>query len=166
MNTLIWIDYFILGTIALSAFLGLWRGLLKESISLISWLSALILALIFGDRMAVYLAHAVHITSVQIILAFGVLFLGILMLGGLINLGVAQWRQPVRLTGTQRSLGSLLGTLRGMLFIIVLVLLAGLTSLLNSPWWKHSFLLPYFQPVAKRLWEVLPANLAKHFYFP
>jgi membrane protein required for colicin V production len=165
-NILIWIDYFILGTIAVSAFIGLWRGLLKESISLASWLSALMVTLVFGDSAAAYMAHSVHVTSVQIILAFGVLFLGILMLGGLINLSIAQWIRTVRLTGAERCLGTLLGALRGMLFIIVLVLLAGLTSFLESSWWKHSSLLPYFQLIAKWLWEVLPPNLAEHFHFP
>jgi membrane protein required for colicin V production len=165
-NPLIWIDYLILGTVAASAFLGFRRGPLKESISLASWLSALLVTLIFGDRLAAYLGQYVHVTSVQIVLALGVSFLGIIMLGGLVNLIIAQRMPSGRLTGGERSLGTLLGALRGMLFIIVLVLLVGLTPLWESPWWKPSLLLPYFQPTAKWLWEILPPNLAEYIYLP
>lgn len=159
-------DYFILGVIALSVLIGLWRGFLREAISLAAWIVAFIVAFLFVDEVAVHLDHFIGIPPVSIILAFGGLFLCMLIVGGLVNLIVAQLVQQTKLSGTDRMLGVLFGLLRGAAFIAVLVLLAGLTPLPQDPWWKQSPLLPHFQQAALWLKDFLPPELADYFKFP
>ena len=47
-----WIDYTILGVLALSVLVGLWRGLVSEVLSLASWIVAFWVAWTFGPMVA------------------------------------------------------------------------------------------------------------------
>ena len=42
---MIWIDYILLAIISISALLSLWRGFVKEALSLVTWILALWIAL-------------------------------------------------------------------------------------------------------------------------
>ncbi len=166
-TNLVWVEYFIVGVITLSVLTGLWRGFLKEAISLVAWIAAFFVAFLFVEDGAAYLTKYIGIPAVRIVLAFGVLFLSTLMLGGLVNLIVAQLMQHTGLSGTDRLLGLIFGLLRGGAIITILVLLAGLNQpLTQNPWWKQSLLLPYFQQAAVWLREYLPPAVAEHFKFP
>jgi membrane protein required for colicin V production len=165
-HNLIWADYFILGVLGLSSLIGLLRGFLKEAISLLTWISAFVIAFLFVEQGATYLAHYIGVPSVRIILAFSVLFICTLVLGGLINLIVALLVQRTGLSGTDRMLGIAFGLLRGVAIVATLVLLTGLTPLPQDPWWTQSPLLPHFQQAALWLRDFMPPNIAENFKFP
>ena len=54
---MIWIDYILLVIIAVSALLSLWRGFVREALSLASWIVALWVALLFFHDLADWLAR-------------------------------------------------------------------------------------------------------------
>jgi membrane protein required for colicin V production len=166
LEHILWVDYFIIAIIVLSMLIGLWRGFLKEAIALATWVVAFILAFTFVEDAAAYLANYIGIPSIRIILAFGALFLSTLILGGLVNILVAQIVQHTGLTGTDRLLGIVFGLLRGVALITVLVLLAGLTPLPKDPWWSQSLFLPHFQNAALWLRNFLPPTFAEYVQFP
>jgi membrane protein required for colicin V production len=165
-TNLVWVDYLIVGILALSMLAGLLRGFLKEAISLGAWIAAFFVAFMFVEDGATYLTKYIGIPAVRIVLAFGILFLCTLILGGLINLIVAQLLERTGLTGTDRLLGLIFGLVKGGAIVTVLVLLAGLTPLPQNPWWKQSILLPRFQPAAVWLRARLPPTIAENFKFP
>lgn len=165
-TNLVWMDYVIVAILALSVLAGLLRGLLKEAISLGAWIAAFFMAFTFVEDGAAYLTKYVGIPQVRIVLAFGVLFLCTLIIGGLINLIVAQLIEKTGLTGTDRLLGLVFGLVKGGVIVTVLVLLAGLTPLPQNAWWKQSVLLPHFQQVAVWLRGRLPPTVAENFKFP
>ncbi|MGO2479423.1 MAG: CvpA family protein, partial [Pseudoalteromonas sp.] len=49
---MIWVDYAILGIIALSTFIGLIRGFIKEAMSLAVWAGAFIISSLFYQYLA------------------------------------------------------------------------------------------------------------------
>jgi len=51
------------------------------------------------------------------------------------------------------------------LVVVILVMLAGLTSLPEDPWWKASRVMPYFEEMAVTLSGFLPEDIAKDFVF-
>ena len=53
-----------------------------------------------------------------------------------------------------------------MIVLILLVLLAGVTSLPSEPWWKQSKLIPPFQSLALWLRTQIPSGLAAQVKFP
>lgn len=163
---LIWIDWCILGLIAVSALIGLMRGLLREVFSLGLWGCAIWLGTQYSDRLAGHFDRFAALPSARIALAFGALFLGTLILGGMLLFLIGKLIESTGLGGTDRLAGMLFGVARGALFTAVLVLLAGLTPLPHDPWWKASKLIPPFQSLALWLRGQLPQHLADSVKFP
>lgn len=161
-----WADYLIIILIALSMLMGLWRGLLREVISLATWIAAFAIAFLFAEDAAVHLVPYLDLPSLRIAVAFGGLFLATLLLGGLIGILASYLVHYTGLTGTDRVLGVTFGLARGAVIIAVLVLAAGFTPLPQDPWWEQSKLLPYFQEIALWLRDFLPPELAENLRFP
>jgi membrane protein required for colicin V production len=157
---LIWIDYGIVGLLALSAVVGLMRGFIREAFSLLVWILAIWIGLTFSHDFAPLLEKHIQVPSVRIAAAFAVLFILTLLVGGLVGYLLTQLVQLTGFSGTDRLLGLLFGLARGALIVSVLVLLAGVTPLPNDPWWKESVLIPPFQKLAVWLREQLPTGLA------
>lgn len=166
IDSLMFADYFVLGVIVLSVLVGVWRGFLREVLSLLAWIVAFAVAFFFVDYAVALLADYVSIPSIRLILAFGGLFLATLFLGGVVNIVVGQVVLRSGLTGTDRMVGVIFGFLRGVVAIVVLVLVAGLTPLPSDPWWETSQFLPFFQRFAVELHAYLPADYAQYFHFP
>ena len=162
LNGLIWVDLIVLGVIGLSALISLWRGFLREVLSLAAWVAAFVIAFLFVDKGAALLTPYVSVPSVRMILAFGGLFLITLFIGGLVNLLIAILVKHTGLSGTDRMLGIIFGVLRGIVIITVLVLLAGLTPIPQDPWWQQSLFLHHFQSLAVWLQNFLPAEFVDH----
>jgi len=160
-----WADYLIVIVIALSMLIGLWRGLLREVISLATWIAAFAIAFLFAEDGAAHLAPYLDVPSLRVAAAFGGLFLATLLLGGLVGIVASQLVDYTGLTGTDRVLGMVFGLGRGAVVIAILVLAAGLTPLPKDPWWQESRLRPHFQEAAVRLRGWLPPELAQNFRF-
>ena len=109
-------DIVILIIVLLSSVIGLVRGLFRELVSLIVWFSAVALALYFSSAVGDGLA------------------------------GIVQWlvRRRVAttgLTGTDRFLGFLFGSARGVLVCIV-ALIALKSFEIEARWWHDSKIIP------------------------
>ena len=163
--TLIWIDYVIFAIIALSAIIGLFRGFVREALSLVAWGAAIWVALTFAPLAASYLEPYLETPSLRHIAAFAGLFLVTLIAGAIINYLVSLLVTKSGIGGTDRFLGLFFGIARGGLVVAILVLLAGLTPLPEDPWWQQSEVMPYFEELAVSLRGFLPEDIAKDFVF-
>ncbi len=161
-----WADYFILTLIVLSALIGLWRGLLREVISLATWIAAIAIAFLFAEDGAAHLIPYIELPSLRMAAAFGGLFLTTLLIGGLVGILASYLVDYTGLTGTDRLLGMVFGLARGGAIIVLLVLAAGLTPLPRDPWWQQALLLPHFQEGAIWLRDLMPPEAAQHVRFP
>ncbi len=166
LTGLIWVDYCILGLIGLSAFIGLMRGLVREVFSLGLWAGAGWMALHYNPALSVYLEHAIALESARMAVSFVLVFIGVLMAGGLVVFVLGKLVSSTGLDGADRLSGLLFGVARGALIAAVLVLLAGVTPLPEQPWWKQSKLIPPFQALAVWLRGQIPDGLASKVKFP
>lgn len=162
---MIWFDYLIIGIIALSAFISLWRGFVKEAFSLAVWVLAFWVGWTFFRELAPHLSQWVETPSIRLGIAFVLLMILALVVGGLVNFLVVQLVQRTGLSGTDRLVGMVFGAARGVLLVSALILLAGLTPMPNDPWWQASVLAPYFQEMALWLRDLLPGDIAEHFQY-
>lgn len=160
-----WADYFILGLIALSMLVSLWRGFIKEALSLATWIVAFLVALSFSDPFADRLSPWIELPSARAVAAFAGLFLIVLILGALVNFLAGQLVSKTGLGGTDRILGTVFGVARGVIIVAVLVLLAGVTPMPRDPWWQASHLMPHFERVALWLADYLPAEVKDNVRF-
>ena len=163
---LIWVDYCILGLIAVSALIGLIRGLVREVFSLGLWVGAGWVALHYNHEVSVYLEKAIPLPSARMAVSFLIIFIGILLVGGLVLLLLGKLISSTGLDGTDRLAGLLFGVVRGGLIVAVLVMLAGVSPLPQDPWWKQSKLIPPFQALALWLRDQIPSGLAAQVKFP
>lgn len=166
MRRLIWVDFILLAIILVSALLSLWRGFVREALSLVSWVAALWVALLFFHDLADWLARWIDTPSVRDAVGFASLFVVTVLVGGLVSYLAGQLVAKTGLTSTDRALGVVFGIARGIVIVAVLVLLAGLTTLPEDPWWKQSLLLAHFQDMALWLRSFLPEDIARNIQFP
>ncbi len=157
---MIWIDYAIIGLIAISAILGITRGFVREVFSIAAWVAAIWVGLSFSRELSFYLRTLIEHPAGRMAAAFAGLVVITLIVGGLVGFLVRQIIDKTGLTGSDRLAGLVFGIARGMVVVAMLVLLAGLTSLPNDSWWRESMLIAPFQSLALWLRDQAPAGVA------
>lgn len=155
-----WFDYALLLVLGVSMAVGLWRGFVVEVLSLTVWVAAFWLAMAFGADVAARLT-AVESVSARMLLGHAGVFLGVLVLGGLLTWAIGKVIANTGLSGTDRVLGVGFGLLRGLVLVCVAVLLMGFTPMPQEPWWSESRLLPQVQGGAEWMVGFLPPDAAK-----
>lgn len=160
-----WVDVVILSLILVSALLSLIRGFVREALSLAVWILAFWVAWTFFRELAFRMETMIATPSVRLGLAFALLMILSLAVGGLVNYLVIRLIQSTGLSGSDRFIGMIFGAARGILLVVVLVLVAGLTPFPADPWWQESALIPYFEELALWLRDLLPPEVAEKFQF-
>ena len=157
-------DLILVAVVLAFAGIGALRGALREILSVAVWVLALFMAWLFSKSASTWFSGFSDPTF-RHMLAFVVLFACVFVLASLASfvlhliLGVAV---P---TTSARIAGGVLGALRGVLMLLIIVSLAGLTSFPQKPWWRGSELVIYFQSMAQSLQQMLPADVARQFRY-
>lgn len=159
-----WTDYIIIAILAISVMIGLWRGLISELLALVIWIAAFWVAWTFGPVLAAHFGHLIELPSARIIVAYGLCFVAVLILGALLRFVISRLVESTGLSGTDRLLGMVFGFFRGVLLVTLLVFLVGFTAFTRDPWWQQSVLLPQFQHVAAWLEQRVPADIREHIH--
>ncbi|KAA6187015.1 CvpA family protein [Thiohalocapsa marina] len=158
---MIWVDYVIIGVIALSAIIGLARGLIREVLALAVWVCALLAAWFFYGPVATQLEPWIATPSVRLGAAVIILVFGVLLLGALLGWLLSMLVDATGLTGTDRLLGMVFGAGRGAVVVALVVFLAALTPIVEDPWWSQSQLLPKFQLLADLMLDLIPPEVTE-----
>lgn len=136
------VDIVFLVIIALSAMSGLFRGFVKEALSLASWVAAIFVAGVFSTELADMMSGLIENESLRRIAAFALLFVMTIFFGALLSNLASGLTSAAGLGGTDRVLGMLFGILRGVL-ITVLILFFTRPLDFTQDWYQGSFLVPY-----------------------
>jgi membrane protein required for colicin V production len=148
----------------LFAGIGALRGMLREFLALAVWILALASGWLFADAVSTWF-DVLPDADLRHMLAFLVIvlvMLGVLTLAAFVLRKLLPRPEPGL---TDRGVGAVLGTVRGAAVVVVMVLLAGLTSLPKKADWRDSHLVGIFQPVAGKLLEWLPSSVARQFRY-
>ncbi len=155
-------DYAVLGIIAASVLVGLIRGFIKEAFSLAVWATAFLVAFQYSGALALELESYIELPSARTALAFAGIFVGVLLVGGLLTLLVGMLVQKTGLSGTDRLLGGVFGSIRGLFLVIALMLVAGLTPVPQDPWWQSSRSIQSLLPLAEWSAQFLPDYILEY----
>jgi membrane protein required for colicin V production len=156
-----WLDYAVLGVMGISIVWGIWRGLVREVISLAGWVIAFLAANLFAGPLAETLPASISRPELRLALAFVGVFLLTLTVTTLAGLLFSRLVKAVGLGGLDRTLGGLFGVARGALIVLAFTVLAGLTSIPFSPTWKQSLSGPALGRTATAVKPWLPPALAE-----
>lgn len=124
-----WLDWVFLAILALSTLLAFFRGFVREALSLLSWAAALIVALIVAPSVGRVLFFSIKNSSVQYGAGFLLAFFSVLILGMIINYFLGN---AIRMTGLgffDTILGGVFGFVRGVCFVLIILLLMAMPSL-------------------------------------
>lgn len=163
LSSLNWVDYTFAIVIIVSTLISLIRGLVKEALSLASWIVAFWVGITFAKPAAPLLAKWISNDGIRIVSAFFILFAITLILGTMLNFLISQIVQKTGLSGTDRILGMVFGAGRGVLLVALLVMAGSLTSMPKEQWWKASVFIPHVRPVAMWMQAFMPKKL--HFNY-
>jgi len=153
-------DILIMGVIVVSAVISLIRGFVKEALSLAGWVAAIWVAATYASVVADLLVAYITPPQLRFIAGFAVLFVASLFMAGMINFLIGQIIRKSGLSGTDRAVGMLFGVARGGVLVGVLVLLAGLTTIPQGPWWRESQLIGHFEDMAVWMRGELPPEVS------
>ena len=155
-----WFDYAVIAILGLSVLLAAYRGVVREITALAGWAAALILSTLFAQELALLLpASLSHL--LRVIIAYVVIFLGALLLSGLIGMVLAKLFHAAGLGVTDRAVGALFGLLRGAVIVLVGVMFAGLTELPKEPFWREAALSGPVETAVLAAKPALPKDLAQ-----
>lgn len=145
MTSLNWADWFIFAILAISCVFGLKRGLVKEVLSIVSWVAALVIAVSFKSPMASLLEGSISSASLRDVVAFAVLFIFTLVVGALLGLIVRAFIKVSGISTFDRMLGFVFGFARGCIVVmLMLMLVPALISIDQDQWWADSRFIPGF----------------------
>ncbi len=150
------LDFVILAIALISVLIGIYRGLLRELISLGAWILGFAVAFTLAPSLAARLPDSWGDPVLRLSIAAVALFVATLLVGGLISLVVQKLVQRSGLTISDRALGAAFGAVRSVVVIAVLVQAAGLSPLPQLPAWQDAVLLEHFRDAAIWLRDWLP----------
>ncbi|MEM1432954.1 MAG: CvpA family protein [Pseudomonadota bacterium] len=141
MSALTYPDFILLVVVLLSAVMGLFRGLVRETLSLVTWLAAFFVGMYLSPRLAEGYADTFGGFSVARVVFFVAIFFAVLVLSSVLQWLLGKLIESTGLSSTDRLLGFVFGAGRGVIICIVaLIALRGFVE--DSRWWQDSVLIP------------------------
>ena len=138
-----WTDYVIIALLAFSCIAGLYRGLMREAVSLVTWFAAFWLAWHYAYLLEPHLGGALNSEGVRTWAARTIIFVFVLLLGAATGAIVTYFVRLSLLSSLDRMLGFLFGFLRGAIVLGLLVMLCHAVRLHEEAWYRNSTLMPY-----------------------
>ncbi len=161
------VDAIIIIVLVVSILVSFVRGFFREFMSLATWVVALLVTLFLSRQFATLLPKdTIESVTARLSISAITLFIGCLMLGGLINYLFQLINAKGDIGIFNRLAGIVFGLGRGVVIVAMVVLGAHLfPGMQQEVWWQESRLLPKFDRVAASIHKQLPLELADHFDF-
>ena len=143
MDQITAIDWLIIGIVLISTLISIMRGFVKEALSLVTLIAAILIARVFGGQVAGLLVDVISVPSLRLAAAYGGLYLAVMIIGGMINYLIYQVVRMAGLSTFNRILGMAFGFARGGLIVVVAVAIFGRLPVSDDDWWQTSILIPH-----------------------
>lgn len=143
--------------------IGMYRGFIKELLSLAAWVLAAASAWFFADKVGSLLHGLIAEPTMRVIAGFALIFIVVFVLTAVAKHYLHQFfMSRVYLKIPNYLFGAVIGGLRGGFVIIVVFLVLGLTTLPKQGWWRTSYFAPHIESVALKCANYLPVDVARH----
>lgn len=155
------VDFVILGIVLFSILIGLIRGFIRESMALVFFVLAIYLSGLYYPRVIDFGLQSVSSNrSLQVVLAYILLFFGVLILGKILTSFISKLISTIGLSLFDRLLGGIFGAFRGILVVVVLAALCALTDIPKSTEWQDALTRPAVETFVGILHGWLPEDWA------
>jgi len=151
-------DYILITIIGLSMVLSLWRGFVREIISVLGLVLAFFLASRFAGDASGLFDQWITQNNLANIAAFVLIFVLVMFIVGAIGFIVRKLVDLAALTATDRTLGMFFGAARGFLLIGTAFLMYTAYAKPDQPWMQNSLLTPYAIELSAFIGKTIPAD--------
>ena len=136
------VDAAILVVTTISCLFGLWRGLIKEVLSLVTWIAALLVARVYSETLSEFMVNVIDSSSARYVAAFALIFVVVMMLDTLLNHMLSKLLTITGLKLVDRLLGGVFGVARGVIIVLVILFISSV-FVSETEQWQQSTLIPY-----------------------
>lgn len=140
------VDVLVAIVVGVSAVFGLWRGLVREVLSVAAWVAAIVVARLYSPHLAPMFDSVTESETARYVMAFSVLCVITLILGAFANHFMARLINLAGLQTTDRLLGIVFGVARGVLIVAIIIYFAA-GPYQQESWWQNSLTIPYIEQV-------------------
>src|SRR5690348_1549742 len=112
------LDIAILAVLVLSVAWGIWRGFVREVLSLVGWVVAFLAANAVAAPLGEALPDSIARPEIRVLIAFVVVFVFTLSATTLVAMLVSKLFKRAGLGGVDRTLGALFGLARGVVILL------------------------------------------------
>ena len=155
------LDWIFGAILALSTLLGVLRGLVKEVLSLLSWVVAFVLA----QKLAPYLAQWISLGGASETLryagGFVIAFIGTLLVGSLLIMAIKKMLSIAGLRPMDRLLGAAFGAARGAVLLLAVTVVVSMTPLRTHEAWLEARGPQISQSALSGIKPLLPPEFAR-----
>ncbi len=132
------LDFIFAALLLISLVVGVFRGLCRELITVLTWGLALVLAVNQTPAWMSLSERWIDSPAIRYAATFFVLFLLVVLVGALINVLVGRLIRGSGFSGIDRLLGAVFGLARTLVLVSAVVFLAGPSSVSERDWWQNS----------------------------
>lgn len=158
-------DYVVAGIFLVSVVLSIFRGFVRETLSIAGWVIAFIVASAYSPFFEQFLPSEVVGETLRFSVAFVLTFLAVLLITALAIMLLTALIKGIGLGFIDRLLGSIFGFLRALIIVTVIVLIAGLTTIPHQSFWQQAIFSRPLETVALQVLPWLPEDLSKRISF-
>jgi membrane protein required for colicin V production len=156
------LDWIFLAVLLASMVVGAWRGLVYEVLSVLSWLAAFVLAQWLAPDAAQWLPMSGAAEAVRYAAGFVLVFIAAIFAGSLLAFLIKKLVSAVGLRPADRLLGAAFGVLRGVVLLLAVTVVVGMTPLHTATWWTEATGPRVATVVLAGLKPVLPQEFGKY----
>jgi membrane protein required for colicin V production len=156
------VDWTLIGILALSLMIGVWRGLVYEVLSVFVWIAAFVLAQWFAPEVAAKLPMAGTAQSLRYAAGFVLVFVGTAFVAGLFVQLIKKMVAAVGLRPVDRTLGAVFGLLRGAILLLSIAVVMNMTALKSQTDWQASQGAAMLTELLTKLKPLLPQDFGKY----
>ena len=156
-------DWMMLAVLLASALLGAWRGLVYEVVSVLGWLASFILAQWYAPQASQWLPAMKGATeSLRYAAGFVLVFLAAAFASGLVAWLTKKLVEAVGLRPVDRTLGAAFGLVRGLVLLLAVAVVVGMTALNGADWWQASRGAAVLQVALHGIKTVVPEDFGQY----
>lgn len=153
-----WFDWVLLTIMSVSTLYGLFRGFVKEAITVTAWALAAWLSYMYAQPLSSYLEPHIETASMRVALMVLGVFVVVLSSSAMIRQGFRWAIDRVGLVGLDYVLGGFFGALRGVVLSMLLMIVLLNLGFSEDNWWKEGHIVSKLSTVMDMIPDHLPED--------
>ena len=156
-----WLDIGVLMVVAVSVVWGAWRGFIREAVGIGGWILAFVMSNILAQPVSDAFAGIVANAELRFAVAFAAVLLATLLVCLIAASLISRKVKDAGLAPLDFTLGGVFGIFRGVVIVLAVGFLAGLTTFPSHPVWHESASGDFMARAVLALRPLLPADLSR-----